>query len=288
MNMLSRKLLSLAAASLALLALPACASLNYYNQLPASQKVLFAPQAERDAGFRAMENYGPVHVIAAGPNARPLPAGRPLELLDDVDGFVARQHVAGLLVIQDGRVRVERYGLGFDRNGRWTSFSMAKSITSTLVGAALRDGAIKSLDDSVTSYVPGLRGSAYDSVTVRQLLTMTSGVRWSENYGDPRSDVARFIIQRPGPEGNATVSYMKQLTREALPGSRWHYSTGETNLVGELVASATGKTLSAYLSEKIWQPYGMESDAIWYLDSSGHELGGCCISATLRDYGRFG
>lgn len=272
----------------ALGALSGCASLSLYNKLPGNQKLLFAPMEERDKGFRVMENYGVVKLIAAGTAARPLPAGSPLVLPEGVEGYMTRQRMAGVIVLQHGKVRLEKYGLGFAANGRWASFSMAKSITSALAGAALRDGAIKSLDDKVTDYIPGLRGSVYDVVTVRQLLTMTSGVKWSENYSDPKSDVARFIIQQPGPEGDATVSYMKTLTREAPPGSRWVYKTGESNLVGVLVSSATGKSLSEYLSEKIWKPFGMERDAIWFTDSSGHELGGCCISASLRDYARFG
>ena len=171
---------------------------------------------------------------------------------------------------------------------RWTSFSVAKSFTSTLVGAALRDGFIKSLDDKVSTYIPDLKGSAYEVVTVRQLLTMTSGVKWNEDYTDPKSDVAVFAAHKAEPGVNATVSYMRRLPREAPPGTKWLYKTGETNLIGVLVSQATGKTLSAYLSEKVWKPYGMERDAVWMLGSTGHEISGCCISASLRDYARLG
>jgi CubicO group peptidase (beta-lactamase class C family) len=152
----------------------------------------------------------------------------------------------------------------------------------------VKDGDIKSLDDKVTRYIPGLRGSAYDQVSVRQLLTMTSGVRWNEDYTDPNSDVALLFSTPPDPGLDSTVSYMRKLPREAAPGSKWVYKTGETNLIGVLVTSATGKSLSAYLSEKIWKPYGMEQDAIWMIDERGQEAGGCCLSMTLRDYGRVG
>ena len=90
----------------------------------------------------------------------------------------AEQRAAGIVILQDGQIRFEKYGLGFGPEGRWTSFSVAKSFTSTLVGAAIQDGYIKSLEDKVSTYVPGLRGSAYDDVTVRQLLTMSSGVQF--------------------------------------------------------------------------------------------------------------
>jgi CubicO group peptidase (beta-lactamase class C family) len=125
-------------------------------------------------------------------------------------------------------------------------------------------------------------------VSVRQLLTMTSGVKWNEDYTDPNSDVALFNLQKPVAGEDVTVSYMKKLPREAPAGSKWVYKTGETNLIGVLVSSATKKTLAAYLSEKIWKPYGMEADAIWALGTTGHEISGCCISARLRDYARLG
>jgi CubicO group peptidase (beta-lactamase class C family) len=201
---------------------------------------------------------------------------------------MAGQRSAALLIVQDGKLRLERYGLGFDADGRWTSFSVAKSVTSTLVGAALRDGTIRSMDDKVSDYIPQMKGSAYDEVSVRQLLTMTSGVRWNEYYADPNSDVARFNQHQPEAGVDALVSYMRRLPREAAPGTRWHYSTGETNLVGVLLSQATKKPLATYLSEKIWVPAGMEQQATWILNRSGNEISGCCIQAAARDYARFG
>lgn len=152
----------------------------------------------------------------------------------------------------------------------------------------MKDGYIQSLDDPVTRYIGALRGSAYDDVTVRQLLTMTSGVKWNEDYTDRDSDVARMYAQPPDPGLDMTVSYVRKLPREAAPGTKWVYKTAETNLVGVLVAEATGKPLADYLSEKIWRAYGMERDAEWMIDDVGHEQGGCCLAATLRDYARFG
>ncbi|WP_227339701.1 MULTISPECIES: serine hydrolase domain-containing protein [Sphingopyxis] len=229
-----------------------------------------------------------VNRIAAGGPVYPLPEGEPLDIGLDVDAHMAAQRNAGLIIVQDGKVRLEKYALGYDAGGRWTSFSVAKSFTSTLVGAAVKDGYIRSLDDKVTVYIPDLAGSAYDDVSVRQLLTMTSGVKWNEDYTDPNSDVARFSLQKPVPGEDITVSYMKTLPREAPAGSKWVYKTGETNLIGVLVSSATGKTLSDYLSEKVWKPFGMEQDGVWMLGATGHEISGCCMSASLRDYARFG
>ncbi len=259
--------------------------------MPTDTDILFWNDEQRDAGFRALDRLGWLvdsRVIARGDTVLPLPPGDPLALDFDLDAYFAEQRVAALVVLVDGKVVLERYGLGFGPEGRWTSFSVAKSLTSTMVGAALEDGAIRSLDDKVSAYIPDLAGSAYDDVTVRQLLTMTSGVAWNEDYGDPNSDVARFNSHRPEPGMDATVSYMRGLPREAPPGERWLYKTGETNLIGVLVSSATGKPLAHYLSDKVWSRLGMEQDATWLLGSTGHEISGCCIQASTRDMARFG
>ena len=261
------------------------------STLPTNRDLLFWNQPQRDAAFRALDRMPIVtqsRVVAAGGTPMPLPLGPPLNLPFDVDAYMAGQRSAALIVMHDGKLRLERYGLGFDSGGRWTSFSVAKSMTSTLVGAAIRDGHIRSMDDKLTDYIPQMKGSAYDVVTIRQLLTMTSGVQWNEDYVDPNSDIARFNNHRPEEGVDALVSYMRRLPRAVPPGTRWHYSTGETNLVGILVSQATKKPLSAYLSEKIWGPAGMEQQATWLLSKTGQEIGGCCIQAATRDFARFG
>ncbi|RYF40304.1 MAG: class C beta-lactamase-related serine hydrolase [Comamonadaceae bacterium] len=258
--------------------------------LPTNRDLLFWSTPQRDAAFRALDRISLLaksRVVAAGGTPSALPKGEPLKL-PDVDAYMAGQRSAALIVLHDGKVRLERYGLDFDAQGRWTSFSVAKSLTSTLVGAAIRDGHIKSMDDRLTDYLPQMKGSAYDQVTIRQLLTMTSGVKWNEDYADPNSDVARFNNHKPEEGVGALVSYLRKLPREVPAGTRWLYSTGETNLVGILVSQATGKPLSAYLSEKIWAPAGMEQQATWLLSKTGQEISGCCIQAASRDMARFG
>ena len=259
--------------------------------VPTNRDLLFWTVPQRDAAFRALDRLpilAKANVVPASGTPSPLPAGAPLKLASDIDAYMAGQRSAALLVVQDGKLRLERYGLGFDGAGRWTSFSVAKSFTSTLVGAALKDGFIKSLDDKVSLYIPDLKGSAYDEVSVRQLLTMTSGVKWNEDYADPNSDVARFNNHQPEDDMEALVSYMRKLPREVPAGTRWHYSTGETNLVGTLVQQATKKPLATYLAEKVWGPAGMEQQATWLLSKTGKEIGGCCVQAAPRDYARIG
>jgi CubicO group peptidase (beta-lactamase class C family) len=244
-----------------------------------------------------MEKLTAHKVVKRGADVFALPSGQPIDAKVSIpiggkrltlDEYMTAYRVSGLLVIKDGKVVLERYGLDRTAQDRWTSFSVAKSVTSTLVGAAIKDGYIKSLDEPVTTYIPELKGGGYDGVTVSQLITMTSGVRWNEDYTDLNSDVAKVGLSAGEPGVNPVVSYMRKLPRERAPGTRFHYSTGETDLVGVLVSNAVGKPLSTYLSEKIWAPFGMEQDAIWVEDVAGHERGGCCMSMTLRDYGRVG
>jgi CubicO group peptidase (beta-lactamase class C family) len=247
-------------------------------------------------GFRSIETIFRTHTIRRGPAVHPLPAApHPIDPTFTYDGrtwtvdqYMAANRVSGVLVLKDGQVLLEKYALGRRPTDRWISFSVAKSVTSTLVGAAIQDGFIKSIDDPITRYVPELRGSAYEGVSVRQMLMMSSGVKWNEDYVDPTSDVALAGGQVTEPGVNPMVSYLRKLPRAHEPGSTFNYSTGETDLVGVLVSKATGRTLAQYASEKLWKPYGMEQDAVWMTDPGGQERGGSGISMTLRDYGRVG
>jgi CubicO group peptidase (beta-lactamase class C family) len=257
---------------------------------PSELAVLFWNDAQRSDRFRAMEQWFAGHEVPAAKAARALPEGAPLsaELQAELKALMASTNTAGIMVLEDGKVRYEAYGLGLGAADRWTSFSVAKSFTSTLLGAALKDGFIASLDDPVTKYIPGLAGSAYDGVSVRQLATMTSGVKWNEDYTDPNSDVAqmnRFVVEY-GPD--AIVVQMKALPREAPPGEKWVYKTGETNLIGVVVENAVGKSLAEYSQAKIVEPAGFAGGLFWMVDPRGGNIGGCCLSITLGDYARMG
>ena len=258
--------------------------------------LLFWSQPVRDANFRKMEQLTPTHTVRRGSKVKLLPKGRALPALawthggaaQTLEGYMAHERVAGVMVLQDGKVRLERYGLGYGPKGRWTSFSVAKSFTSTLAGAAIKDGYIKSVEDPIVSYLPELKGSAYDGVNIRQLLTMTSGVKWNEDYTDPNADVVAAGHVKAPPGQDPVLYYIGKLPREAEPGTKWLYKTGETNLIGVLVKRAVGKPLADYLSEKVWKPYGMEQDAAWITADNGQEFGGFGLSVALHDYARFG
>lgn len=231
------------------------------------------------------------HVHALRVSSRPWPA---IQFSDgglrwDLFDYLALSRVSGLLVLQHGEIAFEHYALGNTPQTRWTSMSMAKSITATLIGAAIHDGHIASLDEQVCRYVPALARSAYEGVTIRQVLQMSSGVCWNETYTDPHSDRRRMLeaqlSQRPG----ALLDCMATLPRAGPPGSVWNYSTGETQVAGAVLRAAVGQQLSDYLSDRIWARFGMEADASWWLESpGGMEVAGSGLSARLRDFARFG
>lgn len=248
-------------------------------------------QPERDARFAAMETMFPVHVVRAAGKPLPLPPGPALIPVGRARHFLKQEHLSGLLIVRDGRIRNEAHGLRLTPAGHWTSFSMTKAVTDTLAGAALKNGTLHSLDDAVTTYLPEMRGSVYGQVTVRQLMTMTTGVRWNENYTSPDADNVRLYTFPAVPGKNSTVEYMRTLQRDAAPGSRWHYNTGETDLLGVLLQRAAGQSLAAQLSAAIWRKAGMQNDATWIAsaeDPAGQEFGGSGLSASLRDFGRLG
>ena len=267
--------------------------------LPAADQQMFWPVEQKPTGFRNLARIYVTDRVPRGAHALPLPkAPRELAVGFDLDGthydvarFIEHNHVAGLLVLRRGRIVLERYSLGQSASDLWASFSVAKSVMSTLLGAAIKDGRIGGLDEPVTRYIPELASSAYQGVTIRQALTMSVGVRWNEDYKDPDSDflhVRSLAIPGDTRPGVDIVDYLAHVPRVAAPGTVFHYNSGNAELLGVLVARATGKQLSSYLSEKIWSKVGMEADARWVRDRFGRTFGSSLLSATLRDYGRFG
>lgn len=207
----------------------------------------------------------------------------------DLFDVLALNRVAGMMIVKDDDVLFEHYFMGNNATTRWMSMSVVKTISVMLIGAAIQDGYIASLEDPVTRYLPEFIGTVYEGVTVEQIIAMTSGVDWNETYTDPASDRRRMLEAQLGQEPGAILTLMGQLARHSAPGTRWNYSTGETHIAGALIHAATGKWAADYLSEKLWAPLGMESDATWWLESAdGLEVGGSGLSATLRDYTRFG
>ncbi|MCW5759443.1 MAG: beta-lactamase family protein [Phenylobacterium sp.] len=260
----------------------------------AAEPTPWTPDGPMDGG-NSMGMPFPVRVVPRGDKVRGLPmAARQIAPRYEwqgrtwtVDDYMKAYNVSGVLVLKDGQVVLERYAQGRNPTDRWASQSVAKSVTSLLAGAAIQDGKMK-LTDPVERFLPELKGSAYEGVTVRQILTMSSGVKWNEAYdGGATSDLAGYY--RAVMAGKDPIAdFMKTLPRANAPGSTFHYNTGETHLAGMLVSRAVGMPLAEYLSEKIWKPYGMERDAAWNVDRQGREFAGCCLLATLADFARIG
>jgi CubicO group peptidase (beta-lactamase class C family) len=270
--------------------------------LPPAKDMLTWSQSERVVGFRNTYRQYRADVFHADPaNVHSLPERRlPLSppryrVKDQVFGledYLRHQDVTGLLVLKDGQIAYEHYGQGNTASTLWTSRSVAKSVVSILVGIAIREGAIKSVDDPVTRYLPELQHSAWDGVSLRNLLQHTSGVAWNENYKDPKSDFAALTRCEAGGEPYECVwKLVRSVARKPgiKPGEVWSYNTGGAWLVGRVLESATGLPVSRYLETRLWRRCGMQGDGIWEALVEGKiDMGGHGFNATLRDWGRFG
>src|SRR5690625_2233064 len=199
--------------------------------------------------------------------------------------YVKDNKTVAFLIIENDTIQYENYWRKYDEAAIVPSFSMAKSITSILVGIAIDEGLIKSVNEPITNYVPELKENGFDVVTIEHLLQMTSGIKFNESYYNPFGDAASFYY---GTDLRKEISKMK-LERE--PGEKFRYSSGDTQLLGLVLERALkDKSITEYLQEKIWEPLGMEFDASWSLDrkKNGLEKTFCCINATARDFAKIG
>jgi CubicO group peptidase (beta-lactamase class C family) len=253
----------------------------------------FFDEAVRVGSFTHLDTLLPHHTLkkAAAPLPLPRAATEPAIVYSfrgerrTLADYLDRQRVTGLLVIRDGEIVVERYQ--YDRNNkhRFVSQSMAKSIVSLGIGLALADGKIRSLDDKASDYLPELKGNVYGETTLRNLLRMSSGVKFSEEY-DGKDDLAKFARMQAT---KGTLAGLKLFgERESPQGERFHYASIETSALGAVLHAATGRSLSDFIGERLWQPLGAESDATWIVGGDGLERAGGNFNATLRDYGRLG
>ncbi len=237
----------------------------------------------------ALSNYDKLY----GARSVPHGAARPLKRDDkaaalNADAWMAANRNTGLLVMKGDSILVERYNYDRKESDRFQSFSMAKTVVAMLIGVALNDGKIKSIDQKAEEFLPELKGQLYGATSLRHLLTMSSGVAFREDYDgkDDISVLARKTLGRQGPGGADTVMGINTRLRPA--GEKFYYASAETQVLGLVLRAAVGKTLAEYLAEKIWQPMGAEADATWLIDAGGYETGYMGLNATLRDWGRLG
>ncbi len=249
--------------------------------------------------YRHWDEIYPVRTIRRGGEVSELAYGEQIGALTyrrgdrqrTIDEYFERTRAVGIVVIKDDEIVFERYGHGADETSQFTSMSVAKSIVSTLVGFAIDDGLIESVDDPIDKYVPELTGTGYEGVPIRAVLQMSSGIRFIEEYSSSASDSYRIWIETVHYRTKRLDDYVAEMERTQDPYFDFNYKGVDTAALGWLVASVTGRNLSDYAAEKIWIPLGMESDASWGLDGRGEdatEIAFCCVNATLRDYARFG
>ncbi|KRS16679.1 serine hydrolase domain-containing protein [Roseovarius indicus] len=217
----------------------------------------------------------------------PLPDGPDATLPEDIGTWIDDRTVTSLLVLKNGEVVHESYHQGTGTDDRRISWSMAKSFLSVLLGIVMEEGHIDSLDDPVAKYAPLLKDSAYDGATIRNVLQMTSGVKFDEDYLDYNSDINRMgRVLALGGTMDGFAAGLKE--RDAEPGERWHYVSIDTHVLGMIIRGATGRDIPSLLSEKVIAPLGLEQPPYYITDGEGvaFVLGG--LNMTTRDYARFG
>ena len=243
-------------------------------------------QMDRMFETRIVRRSGPVYELMQGDPAK-LPAsftwkGRKFETAS----FLEKTWTTGLIVIKDDLVRYEQYFRGNGPSTKCISWSVAKSITSALFGIAVGEGKIESIMDPVTKYAPELKGSGYDSVRIKHVLQMSSGIRFDETYGDLNSDINR--MGHAFAAGTPLIEFISTLENERPPGTYHHYVSMDTQVLAQVLMNATRKSLTQLTEEKVWSRIGAEADAYWLLDGAGVELAFGGFNAMLRDYARFG
>jgi CubicO group peptidase (beta-lactamase class C family) len=265
---------------------PSCKGIEYVDQLRCRVGAL----SRYDTLFPARTITAPKQSVplaraASEPVIRYGFAGLGLTL----DDYLNRQPVTGLLIAKDNTILVERYQYGRTDMDRLTSFSMAKSVVALLIGIAVKEGAIRSVDDLAETYVPGLKDTEYGRTPIKALLLMASGVAFSEDYASKSSDIYQLARMTVEQDSAGSLAAVKQFnTRRSPPGARFSYSSAESLVLGLVLAAATKRTVSDYAAEKLWQPLGAEADATWIVDATGQEVTFAYVNAVLRDWARLG
>ena len=203
-----------------------------------------------------------------------------------LDEFLSRSKSTGILVIKDGEIRYEKYFQGYDKESRATSFSVAKSFTSALIGFAVEDGLIDSVDDPVVKYLPAFKDSGFSSASIKDLLQMSSGIRFNESTAFRDAEVLRFSMDIF--MGRPVTDITREFTQESEPGRKFHYASINTQVLGLILEQTTGMKVAEYASKKLWNPLGMEFDGYWNTDAHGSELTWIGLNMPLRDYAKFG
>ncbi|HEY3018539.1 MAG TPA: serine hydrolase domain-containing protein [Solirubrobacteraceae bacterium] len=251
-----------------------------------------APQHEN---FARIKELAPTRAMAPSTEPSTFPDGAPIALPATYDhegearateDFFVDTDTAALLVLEDGLVRHERYALTGGRDVQWMSMSVAKSFVSALIGIAVAEGHIDGVEEPISDYVPVQPGSAYDGVSIRHVLQMSSGARWNEDYNDPDSDIYRLGAVMSG--AGTLADFVATMVRESEPGTVCRYNSADTQALGELLVHATQRSIADYMQEKLVEPLGMTAPGYWVLDSAGREMAFAGVNLTARDFAKLG
>ena len=265
---------------------PSCKASEYLSR----QRCLIGALSDFDKLYparviAASKTTVPLGRAAAEPGLRYTYAGHSLTL----DQYLDFHPITGFLIAKGDAILVERYQYGRTDKQRLASFSMAKTITALLIGIAVKEGAIRSIDEAAEAYVPGLKGSEYGRTPIKALLQMSSGVVFREVYTDPASDIATLARLTLGQDPGGSLPAVKRFnTRLAPPGQRFHYASAETSVLGLVLSHATRRSIADYAREKLWEPLGAEAEASWNMDATGQEVTFAYFNAVLRDWARLG
>ena len=262
---------------------------------PAKMNRIFHP-SERIENHRGMDKIFPKRDIAASSMPTSFEKA-PAELPKlytfkgeqrKLEDFLTKTSTTSLVVLRQGKLESEQYFTGAQASSRFTSWSMAKSFVATLIGMAVLDGKITSLDARIDQYIPELKGKAYGEASIKSVMQMASGVRFSEIYTDKFSDINK-LFYKVFIFGQGVNESVANLPGEVPPGTRFSYASADSQVLAWLVTKVYGKSLASVLQERVWQPLGMEASAYWSLDrGEGNELGYCCLNATARDFSKLG
>lgn len=245
--------------------------------------------------FRTADQLGAISIMTASPAPRPYAKGAAIRLPKDFvfggealnsEQFLIDSWTTGLLVIESDKIVYENYSLGNSESTRTISWSMAKSFVSAMIGIAMGEGSIVSIEQTVDTYAPELKGSGYEGVRIKDVLQMSSGIAFNEDYGDFDSDINRW--GRGFALGSPQDTFAASLTRGLEPGTVSQYVSIDTHVLSMVLSRATGKTLTHYMQEKLYQPLGMEYDGYWIVDSKGKEMALGGLNLTLRDFAKLG
>lgn len=249
-------------------------------------------QVER---FRSIEKYFPTREIMPGSNLTHIPKTNSIDLAEtytfngkthNTEDLIKETDITGLMVIKNDSILFEEYYQENTVTDHIIGWSVTKSFVSALIGIAIEEGHINGINDSVYQYLPELKGSAYEKITIKNLLQMSSGISWNEDYSDRDSDINRF--GRTLALGRSFESFVKTLKYDTPQGTFNRYNSSDTQVLGMIISRATGTTVSDYLEKKLWQPLGMEQKGYWVIDNQGNEFAAAGLSASLVDYAKFG